>query len=138
MHRIILFFLITMICITSRACALQDEMAVGKFLPTKRGWQVIIFHFENGKTHVRFFEKLEASPYMFPLYDVMLRGQLLEPAVIEDKTNDDMLEIYYQTNAEKGIIYFDREKKKLLNVHPKKGEKPRISFKDELKLLDND
>ncbi|MDX9702071.1 MAG: hypothetical protein RBU23_03400 [Candidatus Auribacterota bacterium] len=138
MNRIIITAVLIFLGFAGLAYAIQDEMAVGRFIPTKTGWQVVVFHFDKGKTHVRFFEKLSDSQYLFPIYVVMLQGQILEQPEIKDTTNDDLLEIYYKTTAEQGIIYFDRDSKALVNVHPKKGEKPRVSFKDELKLLDND
>lgn len=132
------FQLITAVSLAASVYAIQNDMAIGRFIPTKTGEQVVMFHFERGKTHVKFFEKLADNNYLFPIFDVMLQGQLKERPVIEDKSLDGLLEIYYETTAERGIIYFDRERKSLVNAHPKKGEKPRISFKDELKLLDND
>jgi len=118
--------------------AIQDEMAYGNFIPTQVSSQLVVFHFERGKTHARFFEKIDESVYLFPIYEVMIKGVLREKPVIEDINNDGFLEISYETSVERGIIYYDKTRRTLIKIHPNEKEKRKLTHNDELKLLDND
>ena len=92
-----------------KSYAIQDEMAYGPFIPSKVSNQLVVFHFKRGKTHARFFEKIDGSLYLFPIYEVMIHGVLKKKPVIEDINNDGFLEISYETEIEKGIIYYDKQ-----------------------------
>ena len=132
-----LILIITVFCAVT-SYAIQDEMAYGRFIPSKVANQLVVFHFERGKTHARFFEKVDDSLYLFPIYEVMMRGVLQDRPVIEDINNDGFLEISYETSAERGIIYYDKSRHTLIKIHPNEKEKRKLTHSDEMKLLDND
>ncbi len=116
--------------------ALQDEMAIGKFVGNEAGVQILIFHFHQGKTHLKFFEKLPNSSYLFPVYEILLFGQLKQKPLIEDLNRDGLLDIKYSTTSESGILYFDQESNSFVKSRKKKLKKKTVLTKEEeLRLL---
>jgi len=118
--------------------SIQDEMAIGRFSPGESKYQLVIFHFARGKTFFRFFENLSDSKYMFPTFEIIVKGQLLEKPVIDDINGDGLLDISYKTTAEQGVAYFDTKQEKFIVLPKEKIKKKTFTIQDELNLLDND
>ncbi len=138
----ILCAIVTLICFLSCAqgnnlFAAQDDMAVGKFIGGKSNFQLVLFHFERGKTHLKFFEKLSGSAYLFPVYDLLIQGQLRDTPVICDVNNDGLDDIRFETTADKGIVYFSAEQEKLVKAKEVITKQPTITKEDELKLIED-
>ncbi len=137
------FFLVLYVSLTvflfnpSVLVALQDEMAIGKFVANKAKYQILIFHFHQGKTHLKFFEKLPKSSYLFPVYEILLFGQLKQKPLIEDLNRDGLLDIKYSTTAESGILYFDQESNSFVKSRKKKlKKKTALTKEEEFRLME--
>ena len=112
-------------------------MAVGKFIADKSNFQLVLFHFYRGKTHLKFFEKLSGSAYLFPIYDLLIQGQLKDTPVICDLNNDGLDDIKFETTADKGVVYFSAERGELVKAKEVIKKKPTVSKEDELKLIED-
>ncbi|GEM_PF-2290525 len=132
------FILIALSLFLSPAFAIQDEMAVGKFSPGDSKFQLVIFHFSRGKTFFKFFENPPDSRYLFPTFEVLVKGQLLEKPVIEDINGDELLDITYKTTSEQGVVYFNLKKEMFIKTPKEKLKKADFTIRDEMNLFDND
>ncbi|MCB1194630.1 hypothetical protein KDK77_00460 [bacterium] len=133
-------FLCAVLWCAYEAEAIQDEMAIGRFIPSKEPRdQIVKFRFSRGKTFVTFYESMADSAYLFPIYDMILKGQLTARPEIRDMNRDGYLDIMYKTTSEHGVLYYDssllkmnRTEQQNLNEREKK-----LTIEDELKMFDN-
>lgn len=129
---------IGLLILSVRALALQDEMAVGRFMPgSAKKTQIVRFHFEHGKTFVQFFEELPDSPYLFPIYQIVLTGQITERPIFDDINNDSFDDIIYTTTAGQGLIQYNAAEQKLIVIKDVLKKREEATIGEELQQFDD-
>lgn len=113
-------------------------MAIGKFMPGKADFQLVLFRFEHGKTLVKFYEKIVDSRYLFPVYALIIPGQLQAEPQIIDFNNDSLDDIRYKTTSDSGIIFYEKDFQRMIKIKEevkKKVLKKNLTKDEELKLM---
>ncbi|MEW6534471.1 MAG: hypothetical protein AB1454_02485 [Candidatus Auribacterota bacterium] len=138
-HKTVAAVFILALCLFSAVAdaSLQDEMAVGRFIPYKSKFQIVMFHFEHGKTFMRFYEQLPSSVYLFPVFQIIVAGQLKELPLIKDVTDDELDDIVFSTTSLQGMVTYSVEHKKMIMIQNTGDQEKQISFEEEMKIIED-
>lgn len=137
---VFVLFLCAVVWCDHDAKAIQDEMAIGRFIPSQEPRdQIVKFRFSRGKTFVTFYESIVDSAYLFPIYDMILKGQLTDRPEIRDMNRDGYLDILYKTTSEHGVLYYDSSVQKMNRTEQQNlnDREKKITIEEELKMFDN-
>ncbi len=79
------------------------------------------------------------TPYLFPIYDMILPGQLKQLPEIRDINRDSYLDILYETTAEKGVLYYDAKQQKVIRADRDSliEKEKKLTIEQEMKIFDN-
>ena len=62
---------------------------------------------EADTTHIRIYERLPQSYFFKPAADIDVAGNLVQVPQVSDLTGDKLLDLYFATGSDVGIIYYD-------------------------------